>query len=206
MIIGEKSYRQVKKCYFICRLQYGMSLAKRKSRDEFASKTLDSVGSVGKTFFAGIKMAKLDKAILPFKLIEAGWDILMAGTKIGTEMVQHGQNVKFNIGKMLGKKYEKVNKSILNSVLKRYTGISSADYLPDIARIFMSINVVTVGDGFGIVYEVIRCGVCRQSRDGGAGYAAVAGRIVCLFSGGAPPDACQGQRTPRYQGPLPSVA
>jgi len=124
-------------------LQYGMSLAKRKSKDERNTKIFKTVKSAGK---AGLSLAKvvvpgkMSKLFPPFVIIDSAWTLGTTIFETGMEIHQHKQNVKFNVGKMLGEKYKGVNKTVLSKVLKRETGIVSADYLPDLARIFMSIN------------------------------------------------------------------
>ena len=57
-----------------------------------------------------------------------------------TEMVRHKLGVKANIEKMLGKEFRSTSTDVLNDVLRREAGITSSDYLTDLARIFMSID------------------------------------------------------------------
>ncbi len=126
-------------------LQYGLSLASRKSRDEQDQMALQAVKSTGKVALGVFKTCvggdtPVGKVFPPFAIVDGAWTAITTIAEIGQEMDQHRQNVNFNIEKMLGKKFKGINKKVLNKVLRREAGITSVDYLPDLARIFMGIN------------------------------------------------------------------
>lgn len=123
-------------------LMYGLSCAKRKSRNERLSKIFGVVSNAGKTVLSVVK------AFFPehvkktaFVILDAAWGTLCSGVQAVTEMVRERRAVKANVRKMLGKEImNNYDQGILDQVLKREAGIVSADYLTDLAAIFMSID------------------------------------------------------------------
>ena len=122
-------------------LQYGLACAKRKNRDERALKVVSVISNAGKSVINGIKTFwPTGSKSLIVKGIDAVWGTLMTGAKMVTEMVRHKLGVKANVEKMLGKEFRSTSTDVLNDVLRREVGITSSDYLTDLARIFMSID------------------------------------------------------------------
>ena len=121
-------------------LQYGLSLAKKKSMDDAGTNALKTLKYRVKTVISALKTAKIDKLFPPLVIIDAAWTIATTILETGQEMYQHSTSVTQNVEKMLGKKFKDVNRTVLSKVLKREAGIVSSHYLPDLAKIFMAIN------------------------------------------------------------------
>lgn len=122
-------------------LQYGLSCAKRKNRDDRAMKIPSMISNAGKTILNFIK------AFIPgakkhpiFLAIDATWSVLMTLASTTTQLVRDRLGVRANIDKMMGQMLRYAPTSVLNDVLRREAGIVSIDYLTDLARIFMSLD------------------------------------------------------------------
>ena len=122
-------------------LQYGLSCAKRKIRNDRAGKIFGIITNAGKFVINGLKAIVPDK-ISKFILngADALWTATVSGISTVTEIVRDKLATKANLEKMLGKEFRSVNTHQLNSVLRREAGIVDSNYLTDLARIFMSID------------------------------------------------------------------
>ena len=121
-------------------LQYGMSLAKKKSNDDVATNGLKHIKSSGKAFISVLKVLQIDKIFPPLALVDGIWTVVTSIGEVGLEIHQHNTSVSQNVEKMLGPKVKDANRRVISSVLKREAGIASVNYLPDLAKIFMGIN------------------------------------------------------------------
>ena len=122
-------------------LQYGLSCAKRKIRNDRAGKIFGIITNAGKFVINGLRAIVPDK-ISKFILngADALWTATVSGISTVTEIVRDKLAIKANLEKMLGKEFRSVNVHQLNSVLRREAGIVDSNYLTDLARIFMSID------------------------------------------------------------------
>ncbi|MBO4899614.1 MAG: hypothetical protein J5509_04930 [Lachnospiraceae bacterium] len=122
-------------------LQYGMACAKRKNRDDRAGSIINIISNIGKGAINILKTAWPEGKKNPiFIAVDAVWGVVMTGARTVTDVVRSKLATRANIAKMIGKQFKGVNRGILNEVLRREAGIESADYLTDLARIFMSLD------------------------------------------------------------------
>ena len=122
-------------------LQYGLALAKGKSKEDRTNAIISGVTNAGKLgISAASQFAPGWKANPIFYVGNYAWDFIMGGVQTVTNIVRHKKGIKSSVAKMLGDKFKNADKSVLDEVLRREAGIVSSDYLKDLARIFMSIN------------------------------------------------------------------
>lgn len=122
-------------------LQYGLALAKSKSRADKTNGIIGIVSSAGSAVLSFMETftPKVKKSSV-FLVANNIWNTVFTAVNTVTEIVRNKKAKKDNIARMLGEKYRNVDTGVLDEVLKREAGIASTDYLTDLARIFMSIN------------------------------------------------------------------
>ncbi len=122
-------------------LQYGLSCARSKSEAEIFLKTVSAIQKFGKGVTGFFKNFVPGGKANPLVLVaDAVWGTILGTVKLIGEIALDHQEKKDNIAQILGKKYRSCNRTLLGEVLRREVGISSTDYLTDLARIFMSID------------------------------------------------------------------
>ena len=123
-------------------LQYGLSCARSNANTSLIKNGFGIVKNSIKSVISAVKVFWPDTIgkDTAFNVVDAVSGTVIDGVQMVTEIARNRSITRATIEKMLGSNFSKVDRDLLNDVLRREVGIVNVDYLTDLAKIFMSIN------------------------------------------------------------------